>query len=131
MIPPLPPKNIDKLFQEARARGLPAPHVFFDSCAAFVLSAIRRKMTQPMRSEWDSADFVQIAQLKLQLAEVDVTQFESARALLGYIIQIARNAVQDAKRKQRRQGRDHQQPIGRLSEKQRQRLVARGADPFA
>ena len=101
----VPLGNDDALFARAQAGDDSAWEELFRKCYPKVIRVVRRKMNRPMRSVYDSTDFVSDA-MKSLAANAGKLDFPSFDSLLAFLMQVAESKVVDEHRKEHSQKRD-------------------------
>lgn len=124
-----PPDEFESLITRARLGDSAALSELFDRFGAYVRAAVRRRLPDRLRQEFDSLDFVQDVWASVLAMPSDRVDFHSPDALAGFLARIAHHKVIDVVRQ--RYGtaaRDisREQP---LSEEEQQSPAA--ADPTA
>jgi RNA polymerase sigma-70 factor (ECF subfamily) len=95
----------DGLFERARRGDNVAWEQIFAECSPKLIRAIRRRLGGPMRSLYDSTDFVNDV-FKSLVAKSDRFEFADLEALKAHLIQSAQRKIMDEYRRQHRQKRD-------------------------
>lgn len=101
----VPLGNDDALFARAQAGDDSAWEELFRKCYPKVIRVVRRKMNRPLRSVYDSTDFVSDA-MKSLAANAGKLTFPSFDSLLAFLMQVAESKVVDEHRKEHSQKRD-------------------------
>jgi RNA polymerase sigma factor (sigma-70 family) len=95
----------DELIARARAGDQAAWEELFRTCYPKVIRVVRRKLDRPMRSLYDSTDFVSDV-MKSLAANLDRLDFPSLGSLIAFLAQAAEQKVIDEYRRQHTQKRD-------------------------
>ena len=95
--PSAPTPDLERLFAQARAGDEAAWEILFRACYPRVIRVVRRKLTRPMRSLFDSSDFASDAFYRL-LADLDHLHFPSLASLTAYLERSAEQRVIDETR---------------------------------
>ena len=98
-----PKPDLEKLIAQARVGDDAAWEVLFRVCYPRVIRVVRRKLTRPMRSLFDSSDFANDAFYRL-LADLDHLHFPSLASLTAYLERSAEQRVIDESRRRRSPG---------------------------
>lgn len=93
-----PDYDSDELIARARAGDQAAWGELFDKCYPKVIRAVRHKLNRPMRSLYDSSDFVSDV-MKSLAANINRRDFPSLRSLINYLAQAAQTKVIDEYRR--------------------------------
>ena len=120
---------MQKLFDKARIGESRALQAFFDKYAGPILAVIRANMNSPMRSEFDSDDFLQQTRMKLSQCNFADNDFETPQAFLAYMMRVAEREVLQVKRKFARRtkgGVNHEKPIETLPVEDMREFVDHG-----
>jgi RNA polymerase sigma-70 factor (ECF subfamily) len=97
--------EVDALFARARAGDQAAWEVLYRACYPKVIRVVRRKLDQPMRSLYDSTDFVSDV-MKSLAANIDRLDFPSIGSLIAFLAQAAEQKVIDEYRRRHTLKRD-------------------------
>src|SRR4051794_36653384 len=97
--------NTDELIARARAGDQAAWQELFDTCYPKVIRVVRRKLDRPMRSLYDSTDFVSDV-MKSLAANLDRLDFPSLGSLIAFLAQAAEQKVIDEYRRRHTLKRD-------------------------
>src|SRR3954467_2909024 len=105
-----PPFDVSKhdpgdLFTRARAGDQDAWRELFETCYPKVIRVVRRKLDRPMRSLYDSTDFVSDV-MKSLAANIDRLDFPSLGSLIAFLAQAAEQKVIDEYRRRHTLKRD-------------------------
>jgi RNA polymerase sigma factor (sigma-70 family) len=95
----------DGLFARARAGDQSAWEALFAACHDKVLRVVRRRLNPPMRSLYDSTDFVSDVWKSLA-AKVDRLDFPTVNHLIAFLVQAVDQKIKDEYRRQHAQKRD-------------------------
>src|SRR3954453_606312 len=95
----------DELIARARAGDQAAWEELFRTCYPKVIRVVRRKLDRPMRSLYDSSDFVSDV-MKSLAANLDRLDFPSIRSLIAFLAQAAEQKVIDEYRRRHTLKRD-------------------------
>jgi len=95
----------DELIARARAGDQTAWEELFNTCFPKVIRVVRRKLDRPMRSLYDSTDFVSDV-MKSLAANLDRLDFPSLRSLIAFLAQAAEQKVIDEYRRRHTLKRD-------------------------
>lgn len=87
------------LLEEARRGSAEAVQKLFDLCRKALQRHARRRLRQPLRTLFDSEDFLQDVALKLSGRELPTDVFDSLAAFMGYLKRILANELTDAERR--------------------------------
>src|SRR3954465_13429199 len=90
--------NDEGLFARARAGDQAAWEELFRTCYPKVIRVVRRKLDRPMRSLYDSTDFVSDV-MKSLAANLDRLDFPSLGSLIAFLAQAAEQKVIDEYRR--------------------------------
>jgi RNA polymerase sigma factor (sigma-70 family) len=92
---------LKKAFDDANANGGVALKALIDEYAGPLLRVIRARLRRNnLRSQYDSADFLQRTRVKLEQCDLASKHFETADQFLAYMIRVAQNEIGQAARKQ-------------------------------
>jgi RNA polymerase sigma factor (sigma-70 family) len=116
-----PNHDSDELIARARAGDQSAWEELFQTCYPKVIRVVRRKLDRPLRSLYDSTDFVSDV-MKSLAANLDRLDFPSLGSLIAFLAQAAEQKVIDEYRRRHTLKRD----ISR----ERALVGARGADDW-
>ncbi len=107
-----PPDAPDDLFARARSGDQAAWSELFHKCQPKVLRVVRRRLSRPMRSLYDSTDFVSDV-MKSLAASADRLDFQTFDALVAFLVQVAEQKVIDEYRRVTAMKRDitRQRPL--------------------
>jgi RNA polymerase sigma-70 factor (ECF subfamily) len=97
--------DADALIARARAGDQAAWEALFRTCYPKVIRVVRRKLDQPMRSLYDSTDFVSDV-MKSLAANIDRLDFPSLGSLIAFLAQAAEQKVIDEYRRRHTLKRD-------------------------
>jgi RNA polymerase sigma factor (sigma-70 family) len=100
-----PDHDSDELIARARAGDQAAWEELFRTCYPKVIRVVRRKLDRPMRSLYDSTDFVSDV-MKSLAANLDRLDFPSLGSLIAFLAQAAEQKVIDEYRRQHTLKRD-------------------------
>src|ERR1700674_2464513 len=95
----------DELIARARAGDQAAWEELFHTCYPKVIRVVRRKLDRPMRSLYDSTDFVSDV-MKSLAANLDRLDFPSLSSLIAFLAQAAEQKVIDEYRRRHTLKRD-------------------------
>ncbi len=95
----------DELIARARAGDQAAWEELFHTCYPKVIRVVRRKLDRPMRSLYDSTDFVSDV-MKSLMANLDRLEFPSVGSLIAFLAQAAEQKVIDEYRRRHTLKRD-------------------------
>lgn len=95
----------DGLFARARGGDQAAWDELFAACHDKVLRVVRRRLNPPMRSLYDSSDFVSEVWKSLA-AKVDRLDFPTVDDLIAFLVQAVKQKIIDEHRRQHAQKRD-------------------------
>jgi RNA polymerase sigma-70 factor (ECF subfamily) len=95
----------DELIARARAGDQAAWEELFKTCYPKVIRVVRRKLDQPMRSLYDSTDFVSDV-MKSLAANINRLDFPSLGSLIAFLAQAAEQKVIDEYRRRHTLKRD-------------------------
>src|SRR6185312_1392892 len=95
----------DELIARARAGDQAAWEELFNTCYPKVIRVVRRKLDRPMRSLYDSTDFVSDV-MKSLAANIDRLDFPSLGSLIAFLAQAAEQKVIDEYRRRHTLKRD-------------------------
>jgi RNA polymerase sigma-70 factor (ECF subfamily) len=95
----------DELITRARAGDQAAWEELFRTCYPKVIRVVRRKLDRPMRSLYDSTDFVSDV-MKSLAANIDRLDFPSMGSLIAFLAQAAEQKVIDEYRRRHTLKRD-------------------------
>ena len=95
----------DELIARARAGDQAAWEELFHTCYPKVIRVVRRKLDRPLRSLYDSTDFVSDV-MKSLAANLDRLDFPSMRSLIAFLAQAAEQKVIDEYRRRHTLKRD-------------------------
>lgn len=99
------PYDPDELFTRARDGDPNAWEQLVAVCSPKLIRVVRRRLSPPMRSLYDSSDFVNDV-FKSLVAKSDHFDFPNLAALKAYLVQAAEQKITDEYRRQHRQKRD-------------------------
>ena len=88
----------DDLFARARAGDDSAWRELFRECYPKIIRVVRRKLNQPLRNIYDSADFASDV-MKSLAARADHLDFTSLHSLMAFLTEVAEKKVIDEHRK--------------------------------
>lgn len=91
-------REIRTLLAEAAGGSDEAIGTIFDRYMPHVLRRIRRRLPKPLRTKFDSADFVQTVWLTFCYEPERIRQCKDEEEVIGYLCAIADNAVGQAER---------------------------------
>jgi RNA polymerase sigma-70 factor (ECF subfamily) len=97
--------DCDELITRARAGDQAAWEELFRTCYPKVIRVVRRKLDRPMRSLYDSTDFVSDV-MKSLAANIDRLDFPSMGSLIAFLAQAAEQKVIDEYRRRHTLKRD-------------------------
>jgi RNA polymerase sigma-70 factor (ECF subfamily) len=100
-----PDHDSDELIARARAGDQAAWEELFRTCYPKVIRVVRRKLDRPMRSLYDSTDFVSDV-MKSLAANLDRLDFPSLGSLIAFLAQAAEQKVIDEYRRRHTLKRD-------------------------
>jgi RNA polymerase sigma-70 factor (ECF subfamily) len=100
-----PNHDSDELIARARAGDQAAWEELFHTCYPKVIRVVRRKLDRPMRSLYDSTDFVSDV-MKSLAANLDRLDFPSLGSLIAFLAQAAEQKVIDEYRRRHTLKRD-------------------------
>jgi len=100
-----PTQESDELIARARAGDQAAWEELFHTCYPKVIRVVRRKLDRPMRSLYDSTDFVSDV-MKSLAANLDRLDFPSLGSLIAFLAHAAEQKVIDEYRRQHTLKRD-------------------------
>src|SRR5689334_16724369 len=100
-----PDPDSDELIARARAGDQTAWEELFRTCYPKVIRVVRRKLDRPMRSLYDSTDFVSDV-MKSLAANLDRLDFPSLGSLIAFLAQAAEQKVIDEYRRRHTLKRD-------------------------
>lgn len=103
-------RSFDGLFARAQTGDKDAWEELFRECYPKVVRVVRRRLNQPMRSLYDSADFASDVWRSL-LAKSDRFDFPNINSLLAFLEKAATQKVIDEHRKLTSQKRDQSRTI--------------------
>src|SRR5262249_5343246 len=103
----------DELFARARAGDDAVWGELFHKCYPKVARAVRRRLTPPLRSVFDSTDFASDV-MKSLVAKAERLDFDSFESLVAFLVQAARQKVVDEYRKASALKRGGGNPCGTL-----------------
>jgi RNA polymerase sigma-70 factor (ECF subfamily) len=95
----------DELIARARAGDQAAWEALFRTCYPKVIRVVRRKLDRPLRSLYDSTDFVSDV-MKSLAANIDRLDFPSMGSLIAFLAQAAEQKVIDEYRRRHTLKRD-------------------------
>jgi RNA polymerase sigma factor (sigma-70 family) len=95
----------DELIARARAGDQAAWEELFQTCYPKVIRVVRRKLDRPLRSLYDSTDFVSDV-MKSLAANIDRLDFPSLGSLIAFLAQAAEQKVIDEYRRRHTLKRD-------------------------
>jgi len=95
----------DELIARARTGDQAAWEELFHTCYPKVIRVVRRKLDRPLRSLYDSTDFVSDV-MKSLAANLDRLDFPSLGSLIAFLAQAAEQKVIDEYRRRHTQKRD-------------------------
>lgn len=95
----------DGLFARAKGGDQAAWEELFHACYPKVIRVVRRKLSRPMRSLYDSSDFASDV-MKSLTANLDRLDFPSIESLVAFLTQVAEQRVIDEYRRRNTQKRD-------------------------
>ena len=98
-------QDADELIARARAGDQSAWEALFRTCYPKVIRVVRRKLDRPMRSLYDSTDFVSDV-MKSLAANLDRLDFPSLGSLIAFLAQAAEQKVIDEYRRRHTLKRD-------------------------
>jgi RNA polymerase sigma-70 factor (ECF subfamily) len=98
-------QDSDELIARARAGDEAAWEEIFHTCYPKVIRVVRRKLDRPMRSLYDSTDFVSDV-MKSLAANLDRLDFPSLSSLIAFLAQAAEQKVIDEYRRRHTLKRD-------------------------
>jgi RNA polymerase sigma-70 factor (ECF subfamily) len=100
-----PDHDSDELIARARAGDQAAWEELFRTCYPKVIRVVRRKLNRPLRSLYDSTDFVSDV-MKSLAANLDRLDFPSLGSLIAFLAQAAEQKVIDEYRRRHTLKRD-------------------------
>lgn len=100
-----PDPDSDELIARARAGDQAAWEELFRTCYPKVIRVVRRKLNRPLRSLYDSTDFVSDV-MKSLAANLDRLDFPSLGSLIAFLAQAAEQKVIDEYRRRHTLKRD-------------------------
>jgi RNA polymerase sigma factor (sigma-70 family) len=92
------PSDSDELFTRARTGDQTAWEELFHTCYPKVIRVVRRKLSPPMRSLYDSTDFASDV-MKSLAANADRLDFDSFASLVAFLSRVAEQKVIDEYRR--------------------------------
>jgi RNA polymerase sigma factor (sigma-70 family) len=98
----MPDKHLEiaALMERIREGSQDAVRELLDQYGSHLIRVIRRRLSQRLRSQFDSQDFVQSVWASFFAVPLEGYHFDSPEALLAYLTDIACNKVYDAAREQ-------------------------------
>jgi len=99
------PLDPDSLFARARSGDEAAWSELFHKCRPKVLRVVRRRLSTPMRSLYESTDFYSDV-MKSLAASADRLDFESFDSLVAFLVKVAEQKVVDEYRRVHAMKRD-------------------------
>lgn len=117
-----PQEEFRELMARVRAGSAEAMQTLFQRYARHLLRAIRRKLHQPLRSRFDSHDFIQDVWASFYTGDLQRLHFDTPEALGAFLGELARNKVIGAYR-------GHVQALKRQQTRERSLDDARAIDP--
>ena len=99
------PDVSSELFSRARTGDQAAWEQLFQTCYPKVIRVVRRKLSPPMRSLYDSTDFASDV-MKSLAANADRLHFDSFESLVAFLSKVAEQKVIDEYRRVHAQKRD-------------------------
>lgn len=111
-----PDPDFDRLLGEWRAGSATALGELLDRYAGAVRAAVRHRLNDRLRAEYDSLDFVQDVWSSVVGLSPDEFSFPTQAALVGFLVRIAENKVVDVCRRRLRSlayARTRERPITR------------------
>lgn len=119
------------LFQQVVDGSEDAARQLQEQYGQYIMMAVRQKLSQQMRSKYDSLDFVQ--DVWLSFFRMTDRAFDSPEHLIGYLVTMARNKVTDAKRERmdtlKRDIRREEPLASSIEGQERQQVFAREGTP--
>ena len=111
------PVDPDKLFTRARNGDEAAWSELYHKCRPKVLRVVRRKLSPPMRSLYESTDFYSDV-MKSLAASANRLDFDSFESLIAFLVKVAEQKVIDEYRRVHAMKRDikRQQTLGPFCE---------------
>lgn len=101
----LPQAEFERLMQGLRRRDEAVAREVFDRYGPYLLRVVRRRLNAQIRSQYDSADFLQSVWASFFAIPLE-THFESPGSMLDFLASIASNKVTDAWRSRTSKIRD-------------------------
>src|SRR4051812_42556334 len=108
---------IDVLMERICAGSDDAVRELLDAYGPALLQVIRRRLSQRLRSRFDSTDFTQAVWTSFFAVPLHTYRFKSPKALLAFLTELASNKVHDATRQRLETHKRNpacEQPLGRL-----------------
>jgi RNA polymerase sigma-70 factor (ECF subfamily) len=93
--------EFDRLMQEWQAGSPDAIATLFSRYSQHIRKAVRRRLNDRLRPQFDSLDFVQDVWASVVALPPERYQFRTPDALLGFLARVASNKVIDVTREQR------------------------------
>jgi RNA polymerase sigma factor (sigma-70 family) len=92
-------QGLKRLMARVRDGDQDAVRELLDTYGDFLLHVIRRRLNRPLRTQFDSADFVQAVWASFFTGRLKDQEFASPEDLINFLAGLARNKVCDAARK--------------------------------